>query len=592
MVRSTLCAIALFLASAASLAQAQPPTSATDRVDRSIEEQMKRRGIPGLSLAIIQDGKIVKAKGYGFADRARKTPVTPSTLFQAGSISKSVSALGALKLVEQGKLSLNEDVNDRLKTWKLPENSFTREKKVTLRALLSHTAGLTVHGFPGYAVNGPIPSLVQILDGSKPANTAAIRVDTVPGTGWRYSGGGYTVMQKLMLDVTGMTFPQYMQESVLTPLGMTMSTFEQPLPPERANETASGYYSNDRAVKGRWHIYPEMAAAGLWTTPSDLARFAIEVQQTVAGKATSVISQAMAHQMLTDQKNNDGLGVFLQGKARTLRFGHNGRDNGFDAMLTAYAEIGQGAAIMINLNENTGAVDRILEVIAEAYQWPDFPRPAAVKRPHAVRKDAKELVPYQGYYEFSNNNMIRITAKDNKLVGHMGGSFFDDFLPAEDGGFFGVEMPFEFLFEKDAQGEITQFMLKSLKDQKPLRKCPRIVPDLGDIVPHPDPDPSRTAHVRTVLKALAKGDNALGAVARVTPGAQKDLGQHRSEELAGLDSLTYIAERDIAERGVIRHDGKVARVLYYKFTTPKGTHHLLIHLTPERLFTDLDIVGN
>jgi CubicO group peptidase (beta-lactamase class C family) len=553
---------------------------------------MKKRGIPGLSLAIIQDGKIVKAKGYGFADRDNKTPVTPSTLFQAGSISKSVSALGALHLVEQGKLSLDEDVNDRLKTWKLPESSFTREKKVTLRGLLSHTAGLTVHGFPGYAVDGPIPTLVQILDGTKPANTAAIRVDTVPGTRWRYSGGGYTVMQKLMLDVTGMTFPQYMQKSVLTPFGMTRSTFEQPLPPDKAKQTASGYYPNGSAVKGRWHIYPEMAAAGLWTTPSDLARFAIGVQQAVAGKATSVISQAMAHQMLTDQKNNDGLGVFLQSKGRTLRFGHNGRDEGFDAFLTAYAETGQGAAIMINNNENTGAVGRIVEVIAEAYQWPDHPRPAAVKRPSTVQMTTEALAPYQGYYEFSNNNMIRITAKDNKLVGQMGGSFFDDFLPAEDGGFFGVDIPLGLLFEKDARGEITHFTLKSLKDQKTVRKCPRIVPHLGDLVPHPDPDPSRTAHVRTVLEALAKGDKALESVSNVTPGAQKDLGSHRSEELAGWDSLTYIAEQDIAGRGVIRHDGKVARVLYYKFTTPKGTHHLLIHLTPEGLFTDMDVVGD
>jgi CubicO group peptidase (beta-lactamase class C family) len=602
--RPALHAIVFLMATAASLAQspASAPSSqasdgsskrsvfSADQVDRYILEQMKRRGIPGLSLAIIQDGKIVKAKGYGFADRDNKTPVTPATLFQAGSISKSVAALGALHLVEQKKLSLDEDVNDRLKAWKVPENPLTREKKVTLRGLLSHTAGLTVHGFPGYAVDGPIPSLSQILDGSKPANTAAIRVDTVPGTRWRYSGGGYTVMQQMILDVTGKTFPRYMQESVLTPLGMTMSTYEQPVPPDRANDTASGYYSRDRAVKGRWHIYPEMAAAGLWTTPTDLARFAVGVQQTVAGKTTSVISQAMVHQLLTDQKDNDGLGVFLQSQGRTLRFSHGGRDNGFDAILTAYSEIGQGAAIMINLNENTGATDRILEVIGEAYQWPDFPRPGALKRPLAVRKDAKTLAPYQGYYEFSNNNMIRITAQDNKLVGQMGGSFFDDFLPAQDGGFFGVEMPFEFLFEKDARGEITHFTLKSLKDQTTARKCPRIIPHLGDLAAHPDPDPSRTAHIRTVLKALAQGDKALESAPSVTPGAQKDLGAQRSEELVGLESLTYVTEQDVAGRGVTRHDGKVARVVYYKFTTPTGTHHLLIHLTSDGLFTDMDVV--
>jgi hypothetical protein len=244
----------------------------------------------------------------------------------------------------------------------------------------------------------------------------------------------------------------------------------------------------------------------------------------------------------------------------------------------------------LNLNENTGATDRILEVIGEAYQWPDFPRPGALERPLAVRKDAKTLAPYQGYCEFSNNNMIRITAQDNKLVGQMGGSFFDDFLPAQDGGFFGVEMPFEFLFEKDARGEITHFTLKSLKDQKTARKCPRIIPHLDDLVAHPDPDPSRTAHIRAVLKALAQGDKALESAPRVTPGAQRDLGAQRSEELAGLESLTYITEQDVAGRGVTRHDGKVGRVVYYKFTTPTRTHHLLIHLTSEGLFTDMDVV--
>src|SRR5262249_16319368 len=156
-----------------------------------------------LSLAIIQDGKIVKAKGYGVTEKGGKTPITTTTLFQAGSISKAVAAMGALHLVEQGKLMLDEDVNSRLTSWKVPENEFTKDKKVTLRGILSHSAGLTVHGFPGYAVDSPFPTLVQILDGEKPANTQAIRVDILPGSRWRYSGGGYTIMQQMILDVAG-----------------------------------------------------------------------------------------------------------------------------------------------------------------------------------------------------------------------------------------------------------------------------------------------------------------------------------------------------------------------------------------------------
>ena len=186
---------------------------------------------------------------------------------------------GALRLVEQGKLALDEDVNSRLVTWKVPENEFTKNKKVTLRGLLSHTAGLTVHGFPGYATDEPGPTLVQVLDGAKPANTRPIRVDILPGSKWRYSGGGYTVMQQLVVDVTGKPFPQFMHEAVLGPLDMKESTFEQPLPADKAKLTATGHHGKQKPVKGKWHIYPEMAAAGLWTTPSDLARFAIGVQE-------------------------------------------------------------------------------------------------------------------------------------------------------------------------------------------------------------------------------------------------------------------------------------------------------------------------
>jgi CubicO group peptidase (beta-lactamase class C family) len=181
---------------------------------------------------------------------------------------------------------------------------------------------------------------VQVLNGEKPANTAPIRVDIVPGSTWRYSGGGYTVMQQMIIDVTGKPFPRFMEETVLGPLGMDSSTFEQPLPAEMAKLTASGHQSDRSLVKGRWHIYPEMAAAGLWTTPSDLLRFAVGVQAAYSGKSDSILSRPLASQMLTVEKDDYGLGVGLQGNARALRFSHGGRDEGFDARLGAYAETG------------------------------------------------------------------------------------------------------------------------------------------------------------------------------------------------------------------------------------------------------------
>jgi CubicO group peptidase (beta-lactamase class C family) len=268
-------------------------------------------------------------------------------------------------------LSLDDDVNRSLKQWQVPENKFTKDEKVTLRRILSHSAGLTVHGFPGYDVDSRLPTLRQILDGARPANTPAIRVDVVPGSRSRYSGGGYTVMQQMMIDATGKAFPELMHETVLARLQMTASTYEQPLPADRVTLAATGYYPDGKGVKGKWHIYPEMAAAGLWTTPSDLARFAIAIQEALAAKSNPVITSSMTRRMLTVQKGNNGLGLFLNGIGKKLRFEHGGRDAGFDTFLMAEAESGRGVVIMINMNDNTGAVNRMVEAVRKEYHWPE-----------------------------------------------------------------------------------------------------------------------------------------------------------------------------------------------------------------------------
>ena len=347
-----------------------------DQVDDVIGAQMKKRGIPGLSLAIIEDGKIVREQGYGFTDKSGRTPVAASTLFQAGSVSKSVAALGALHLVDKGMLSLDEDVNTKLRTWTVPQNKFTDARKVTLRLILSHTAGLTVFGFPGYRANAPIPTLVQILNGEKPANTAAIRVDRTPGKEWKYSGGGYVVMQQMVLDVTSKPFPQFMDEAVLEPLGMTSSTYSQPLPDNMAARAAKGYGGIfGQRINGERNVYPEMAAAGLWTTAGDLARFAIGIQNAISGRSNPVISQPLTRQMLTIQQKNDGLGLFLKGTGKTLRFEHNGVDAGFDAAMKAYAYLGKGAAVMINQNDDGKVMHQIFAAIGEQYHWPDYKIP-------------------------------------------------------------------------------------------------------------------------------------------------------------------------------------------------------------------------
>jgi CubicO group peptidase (beta-lactamase class C family) len=334
-----------------------------------LQKLMELYKVPGLSVAVIDGYKIAWAKAYGVTESGTTTPVSARTLFQAGSISKPVAATGALYLVERGTLSLDEDVNKNLVTWKVPDNEFTKEQKVTLRRLVTHSAGLTVHGFPGYAADESIPTLVQIFNGEKPANTAAIRVDFVPGTKTRYSGGGITIEQQLMVDVTHKTFPELMQEVVLSKIGMSESTYEQPLPPARTSQAASGTYASGKVVPGKRHVYPEMAAAGLWTTPSDLAKFAIEIALSKQGKSNRVLSQAMTREMLKPQIENVGLGFFLGDAKSPDQFGHNGADEGFQAILLMYADSGQGAVVMANSDNGIAVGDELVASIAREYGW-------------------------------------------------------------------------------------------------------------------------------------------------------------------------------------------------------------------------------
>jgi CubicO group peptidase (beta-lactamase class C family) len=351
-----------------------------DALDDLIEKRMAQRSIPGLSIAIIQNGMIVKAKGYGFTDRNRKTPVTTATLFQAGSISKSVSAMSAMRLVQEGKLSLDADVNTALRSWKVPDNPFTKEKKPTLRGILNHTAGFNMHGFTGYVEGDRIPTLLQVLEGVQPAypSESGIRIESVPGSTWRYSGGGYTVMQQLLIDVTGKSFPQFMFDAVLKPLGMMNSTFEQPLPALLKATAASGHNPMGNPTRGLWRVHPEMAAAGLWTTPSDLARFVIGIQEQLAGTANPVLSQTMTEMMLTRQpkacffcRSDDALGVFIDGKNETLRFSHDGSNLGFESRMVGFAHTGQGAIMMININDDFSKIwGDIFKAIAQEYHWP------------------------------------------------------------------------------------------------------------------------------------------------------------------------------------------------------------------------------
>lgn len=428
----------------------------TAKSKMDLAERMAFHQVPAVSIAVIDQGRIEWARAYGVLDTTDKRSATTATLFQAASVSKAISALGALHLVEQGKLSLDVSANQQLAAWKIPDNAFTQGHEVTLRQLLNHGAGLTVHGFRGYAAGEKIPTLLQILDGKPPANSGPVRVDIVPGTTWRYSGGGYSVVQLMMSEAGKQPFEQFMQTTVLDPLGMTDSTFAQTLPPQWRDRAATAYDENGKAVGGRWHVYPESAAAGLWTTPTDLARVVVEVQQAASGRSNKILSRAMTSTMLTRGLGEYGLGFFVEKLKDTTSFSHSGGNTGFRSQIYGYTTTGQGAVVLTNGDNGTALIDEILRSVAAEYGWPEF----HVVEKTAIAADAAVNERVAGDYRLLNKP-ARVIAEgeclyfQSDLFGPKRMALFAESKHA----FFMTAQDMSIRFEQGDKGEIVGFSL-------------------------------------------------------------------------------------------------------------------------------------
>jgi len=422
----------------------------------TIQDRMAHYNVPGVSVAVLDQGRIVWARGYGIKGEGSGDSVTVETLFQAASISKPVAATAALRLVEEGVLELDRPVNDYLKRWQIPENRFTTENPVTLRHLLTHTGGVTVHGFPGYALTEEVPTLLEVLDGSGPANTDPIRVDTVPGSIWRYSGGGYTIMQLLLEDVSGLPFPRLLRETVLDPVGMSLSSYSQPLPPERAEYAASSHLADGSGGDGRWHIYPEMAAAGLWTNPTELARLAMELQASYHGDAERILSPEMTRAMFSPGLGNWGLGFQIQGDGDELRFSHGGSNYGFKAAFLAYEEGGLGCFVMTNGDRGSALAQEILLAVAREYEWPS-PRPQEVILAEVSPEVLGEIA---GTYRLeAQSTDVVIEVVEDHLRATVAGSQVMALYPTAENFYIDLEEGTRFRIDRNEAGEVVAFQV-------------------------------------------------------------------------------------------------------------------------------------
>jgi CubicO group peptidase (beta-lactamase class C family) len=418
----------------------------------SIWEAMERYQVPGVSVAVINQGKLEWAKGYGVRELG-DGPVDTATLFLAGHIGQGVAALITLTLVDQGLLSIDQDVNDYLASWGVPDNEFTESQKVTLRRILSHTSGLSVPSLRGYSIEDTLPTLTQILDSVPPAKNQAIRVLDVPGSRERYSLGGYVVLQQLLEDVTGSSYADLARTRVFAPLGMERSFHSQPLTEGLAANAASGYETTNERVQGRWRVYPELAALGMWTTPSDLARLAIELQRTFCGESGVVISESAAKEMLSQQYERRGLGFEVGGEGEWRSFRLEGHGNNYLSELFAYTSKGMGAVVMTNSSNGEGLKADVLRAIAAEYGWPDY-LPEEVEPVQLSETDLHEL---EGRYRFRGRD--RVLEVERGRIWQVQGDRREELLALSDDELISISFGYRYAIDRDDAGAITGLTL-------------------------------------------------------------------------------------------------------------------------------------
>lgn len=347
------------------MARIEGPQQGKGKFDRyTLAQLMQKLNVPGVSIAVVRDFKLHWARGYGVADLTTGRAVDTTTRFQAASLSKPVTAMGAVRLAQSGKLDLDADVNTVLTSWKVPAG-------VTPRALLSHTSGAADgFGFPGYQPGAALPAITQILDGQAPSNVGRVTFARAPYEKYQYSGGGYLVMQLAMTDVAQQGFEQLMQSAVLGPLQMAHSSYLQP------HDTAQAALAHDKGGKrlgAPWHVYPELAPAGLWTTPSDMARFIIEIQTALRGPGGKVLTRQAARDMVAPAGVGPaGLGLFVGMRGKGWYFTHGGDNAGYKAWMIGHLRKGYGYVILTNGDNGSALIDPLADRIGSAYRWDAF----------------------------------------------------------------------------------------------------------------------------------------------------------------------------------------------------------------------------
>ncbi len=421
----------------------------------NIFDRMNHYNVKGLSIAVVQNYKIVWAKGYGWADEKEKRPVTTKTLFVPGSISKTFNAIGILKLAQDKRLDLDTDINTYLRSWKFPYDSLSKGKKITLKHLLSHSAGLSFLGSDGYSRNVKTPTLLQLLEGSSPFSPYGVRSEFEPGLYHQYSNGGIVLSQLIITDITRQPYEKFMYDNVLKPLGMTESFFNQPPPANKLKMLAAGYNADGSELAGKFNIIPEQAAGGLWTTPTDVCKYIIETQLALAGKSSKLLTPEMNKLHLTPMVDQvAALGVFIDKRGETKYFTHDARNYGYCGVYYGSMEGGNGVVIFLN-SFNVGLLPEIANSVATVYNWKDFYNPVFMNE---INLPESTFRKYSGVYLFENK--LALVAKQQDGYYYWTDGINSKMHFADEQEFYNQEFRADKKFISNAAGIVTGYTRK------------------------------------------------------------------------------------------------------------------------------------
>ena len=423
---------------------------------KTLQEQIQYFRVPGVSIAVIDNYEIAWAKGYGNKQLGMVDPVSPETLFQAGTLTMALTAAGVLKAVDSGLIDLDGDIDAYLENWSIRTQSDAGAGRITPLSLLMHTAGISDQTFAGYPEGQELPDLTAILNGEKPASTPLIWRRWPIGNEPRFSQAGYLILQKIIADTSGLDFVSFINTNILSPAEMGLSLIAAQLAEDIRFQAASGHLREGQPLEGKWKGHPELAVSGLWTTASDLARFALTLISDARGLTSTLLSPASARRMLTPQLYNQGIAFTVDDSGDNLNFHLRGSADGFRGFLVAYPATGRGAVILTNSDNGQYLIEEILRALAAAYEWPHFKQ----QEKTLLRLDPSAYDQYVGRYEVNPDYILTITHEDYYLIIQPTGQAPTRFYVENPTLFFSTSPYIQIQFFKDAAGNVDSLILR------------------------------------------------------------------------------------------------------------------------------------